>query len=146
MQLYKRKSDRSTFEIVVTSMLDINFLLIMFFMMTAHFQKETHATLDLPKEAGEKQPQTDEAGLVINITASGEIIISGELVDMEELRRRVQEQRDRHAAEDSNSGGGPLKLMVRVDRNARSDHLNRIVTMLREENVGVIRIATEIPI
>ena len=142
MQLTKRKPERGTFEIVVTSMLDINFLLIMFFMMTAHFQKETHAQLELPREAGERQPETDEAGLVINITANGEIVVSGEFIDAAELRRRVQKQRDVHAATEAN----PLKLMVRVDRNALADHLNRIITMLREENVGVIRIATEIPI
>lgn len=142
MRLYQRQSDRGLFDIVVTSMLDINFLLIMFFMMTAHFQKETHARLDLPQEAGERQPQPDEAGLVINITASGEIVVSNQAIDMDELRRRVQKQRDIHSADESN----PLKLMVRVDRNARADHLNRVVTMLREENVGVIRIATEIPL
>ena len=41
MRFAHKKSHRSDFEIVVTSMLDINFLLIMFFMLTAQFQRSS---------------------------------------------------------------------------------------------------------
>jgi biopolymer transport protein ExbD len=40
----------------------------------------------------------------------------------------------------------PLKLMIRADRHAGSARMNEVVTMLREMGVGVIRIATEIPV
>ena len=63
MRLSTRKADRNEFNIVVTSMLDINFLLIMFFMMTTQFQRQTSALLNLPQEQGEKETQPDEAGL-----------------------------------------------------------------------------------
>lgn len=141
MKFTGRKPPSSAFDIVVTSMLDINFLLIMFFIMTAHFQRETHATLDLPKEKGEAQAEVDEAGLVINVTADGRIIVSNQTIDFGELRRRVQDQIDRLLPTPSN----PLKLMVRADRNVSTEHLNRVVSMLRELGVGTIRIGTEIP-
>lgn len=141
MRFTRRKSDRSDFEIVVTSMLDINFLLIMFFMLTAQFQRTTHAPLELPKEQGEKEAQIDEAGLVINITAGGELIVSNETVDLESLRSMVKEQIDKQPAQSKT----PLKLMVRADRNAGTQQLNRVVIMLRELGVGTIRIATEVP-
>jgi biopolymer transport protein ExbD len=141
MKFTRRKPQRSDFEIVITSMLDINFLLIMFFMMTAHFQRDTHAQLDLPKEKGEAEALVDEAGLVINVTADGEIVVSGQTVDLAELRRRVQQQADKLFPTPSN----PLKLMVRADRNVSTQHLNKVVSMLRELGVGTIRIATEIP-
>ena len=143
MRFTRHKRERSDFEVVVTSMLDINFLLIMFFMMTAQFQRHTHATLDLPQEAGEKDPQRDEAGLVINITDRGAIIVAGVTIDLAELERRVDQELDRLPGD---SATNPLKLMVRADRNARTSDLNRIVTMLREQGVGVIRIATETPL
>ena len=141
MRFTRRKSDRSDFEIVVTSMLDINFLLIMFFMLTAQFQRTTHSPLELPREQGEKEAQIDEAGLVINLTSGGEIIVSNQTVDMQELRTMVREQIDKLPSQSS----GPLKLMVRADRNAGTDQLNRVVIMLRELGVGTIRIATEVP-
>jgi biopolymer transport protein ExbD len=141
MRFTARTGHRGDFEIVVTSMLDINFLLIMFFLMTAHFQRTTHARLDLPEERGEGQAQVDEAGLVINITVDGEIIVSGDTVAMDEVRSMVQEQIDKLSPTPEN----PLKLMVRADRRARTADLNRVVSMLRELGVGTIRIATEVP-
>jgi len=142
MRFNRKNVNRGTFDIVVTSMLDINFLLIMFFMMTAQFQRETAAQLDLPQERGEEKATVDEAGLVINLTASGDIIVHNRTIDLAELRREVQSQIAKIAPTATN----PLKLMIRADRNARSDRLNALVTMLRETGVGVIRVATEIPV
>ena len=50
MRFSKRKKQHTIPDVVITSLLDINFLLIMFFLMTAHFQQESHALLDLPRE------------------------------------------------------------------------------------------------
>jgi biopolymer transport protein ExbD len=142
MRFTRRKSQRSDFEIVVTSMLDINFLLIMFFMLTAQFQRTTHARMNLPQEKGEKQVQVDEAGVVINVLASGDIVVSNQTVDMDALRVMVKEQLDKRSGQPA----AALKLMIRADRDASTGHLNRVVSMLRELGVGTIRIATEAPI
>jgi biopolymer transport protein ExbD len=142
MRLVRHKAERGEFDVVITSMLDINFLLIMFFMMTAHFQRETSAQLNLPQEQGEKEVQPDEAGLVINVQASGAIIVSSKSVDMLELRALVQKQVEHLAGADPKT----LKLMVRADRDARTEDLNRVITMLHDQGVGTIRIATEKPI
>jgi biopolymer transport protein ExbD len=141
MRFTRGKPQHGIFDIVVTSMLDINFLLIMFFMMTAHFQQSTHALLDLPQERGEAKAQVDEAGLVINLLADGTIVVSNETVGMDQLRKLVQAQTDARSADSS----APLKLMVRADRNASTGQLNTLVTMLRQMGVGTVRIATEEP-
>jgi len=140
MRFTRLQKQRNDFGIVVTSMLDINFLLIMFFMMTAHFQRETHAELKLPLEAGEKQVQPDEAGLVINVGSAGEIIVSGKTVDLAELRTLAQAEIDRLPG-----GASALKLMIRADRETHTQNFNQVVSMLRELGVGTIRIATEMP-
>jgi biopolymer transport protein ExbD len=114
----------------------------MFFMMTAQFQKTTHAQLELPQEKGEQQPTVDEAGLVINISADGSIIVNNQTIALPELKQRVQTELER-LPEDSPQ---PLKLMIRADRKADAGHLNGVVSMLREMGVGTIRIATEIPL
>src|SRR5262249_61355982 len=88
MRLTRGRQRSDAFEVVVTSMLDINFLLIMFFMMTAQFQKENRAELQLPPEHGEREAEHDEAGLVINITNRGEIVVSHDPITMDELKRR----------------------------------------------------------
>jgi biopolymer transport protein ExbD len=60
---------------------------------------------------------------------------------MDELRARVKSQVETAGSSDE----GPLKLMVRADRRARSADLNQVVTMLRELGVGTIRVATHTP-
>ena len=142
MRLSRPKQRVDQFEIVVTSMLDINFLLIMFFMMTAQFQKETRAELQLPPERGEQKAEHDEAGLVINITERGEIIISHTPITLDELRQRVQSEIDQQPQ----GAADRVKLMVRCDRRTASEQFNRVVSMLRELGVGTIRIATEMPV
>lgn len=142
MRFTRHKVQRNDFEIVVTSMLDINFLLIMFFMMTAHFQRETHAQLDLPQETGQEQTPDDEAGLVINVTAGGEIVVSGKTIAFDDLRGLVQTE----IAKFPGDSAAALKLMVRADRNSTTGQLNRVIFLLRELGVGTIRIATEIPL
>jgi biopolymer transport protein ExbD len=147
MRFSRKKKQHGDVSVVITSLLDINFLLIMFFLMTAHFQRETHARLDLPKEMGEEHPQADEAGIVINISATGEIIVLNETVDLETLKQMVLDRSHNRTSgvthlTDPNQ---PLKLMIRADRNARTQDLNRVVLMLRETGVGAIRIATEMP-
>jgi biopolymer transport protein ExbD len=141
MRFTKVNRHRGDFEVLITSMLDINFLLIMFFMVTAHFQRESRANLDLPQEKGEAEVQVDEAGLVINVTKDGGIIIKNEQVPLEALKDMVRAE----VAQVPGGQADQLKLMVRVDRNAPTGHLNQVVTMLREAGVGVIRVATEVP-
>jgi biopolymer transport protein ExbD len=138
MRFTRKKPNRGDVGVVITSLLDVNFLLIMFFLMTAQFQRETHALLNLPQERGEEELRADEASLVININAAGEVIVANAVVDLQELRTMVREQVSR-------SSPGSLKLMVRADRHANSQDLNRVVSLLRETGVGAVRIATEVP-
>ena len=137
MRFSKLNRHRTDFEVVITSMLDINFLLIMFFMVTAHFQRESRANLDLPKEKGEAEVQVDEAGLVINVTKEGNIIIKNEEVPLESLKGMVQGE----VAKLPGAQADQLKLMVRVDRNAPTQHLNTVVTALMAGGAAASSIA-----
>src|SRR5262245_32322294 len=145
MRFSRKKKQHGDFGVVITSLLDINFLLIMFFLTTAHFQHESHSALNLPQEKGEEKAQPDEAGLVINVTANGSIIVSNKTIDLEELKRLAKAQVDRAKSETTSGEPAPLKLMIRADREASTADLNRVVFMLRDLGVNTIRIATEIP-
>ena len=59
----------------LTPMIDVVFLLIIFFMVTAEFARNVRAEVELPKLPGEQSQQTEEAGVVINIDAEGQIIL-----------------------------------------------------------------------
>ena len=125
----------------LTPMIDVVFLLIIFFMTTAQFARLTRADVELPLEKGEQQRVPDEAGVIINITRGGEIVISGETVGLEDLDRIVADEILRLPDQDPKR----VKLLIRADREATARRLNEVVTQLQRNGVGAARLATEIP-
>lgn len=71
----------------ITPMIDVVFLLIIFFLVTAHFVKsETQATVELPvAQAANRLEETEANRLVITITAEGDYSVLGRTVSWPEL-------------------------------------------------------------
>ncbi len=122
-------------------MIDVVFLLIIFFMTTAQVAQLTRTEIDLPAERGEQRATPDEAGLVINITNSGDIIVASRTVDLVELEGIVRAE----LRKDPQRPADQLKLLLRADRAAAAAHLNRVVGLLESLGVGAARLATEVP-
>ncbi|MCH8006080.1 MAG: biopolymer transporter ExbD [Planctomycetes bacterium] len=141
MKRHRQRDRTRGFAIELTPMIDVVFLLIIFFMTTAQFSRLTRADVDLPQERGEQRQTPEEAGIVINITRNGELIVSNRSVDLRELEAIVRAQ-IRRAPRLSPLD---LKLMIRADRNAEAARLNQVVTMLTSLGVGSARLATEVP-
>ena len=122
----------------LTSMVDIVFLLIIFFMVTSEFARDARADVDLPRLQGEQLEQSEEAGLFINIDVSGDIILSSSEapVSLVEHEERVRS----HV-----SGEEAPKITVRADRNAPMGRFNEVIRILDETGVSSARIATEVP-
>ncbi len=125
----------------ITPMIDVVFLLIIFFMVAAQFARVTRAELDLPREPGEQSQVAEEAGLVINVLADGTIIANEREIDIEALAVIVQEEIDKVP----NGDARQVKLLLRVDRNNDTRLLNQILIRLQSMGVGAARFATEVP-
>lgn len=125
----------------LTAMIDVVFLLIIFFMTTAQVAQLTRTEIDLPREKGEQRAAPDEAGLVINITSEGQVVVASRTVDLEQLESIVRSE----LRETSDRSAHQLKLLLRADRNAAAAHLNRVVDLLESLGVGEARLATEVP-
>ncbi|HRP63147.1 MAG TPA: biopolymer transporter ExbD [Phycisphaerales bacterium] len=125
--------------IELTPMIDVVFLLIIFFMTTAQFARMTRAEVDLPREPGERQRAPEEAGIVINILKDGSIIVGDKIVGVDQMIELVRENMT------GSSGGPGAKVLVRADREADSVFLNQVMSRLRRAGVGNARIATEVP-
>lgn len=135
MRLVKRERSERVLPVEITPMIDVVFLMIIFFMTTAQFARLTRAELDLPVEPGEQQP-SDEAGLVINITPDDRLIVNDRQVTLDELAGLVAAELDEQ---------DDVKLLLRADRNATAALLNDTVAMLREAGVAAANVATEVP-
>ena len=125
----------------LTPMIDVVFLLIIFFMTTAQFARLTRADVELPLERGEQRASPDEAGLVININRDGGIVVSNRTIDLRELQSIVRSEVARHPGRPP----AQMKLLIRADRTAPARHLNRVAEVLDSLGVGAVRLATEVP-
>ena len=125
----------------ITAMVDVVFLLIIFFMTTAQVARLTHTEVDLPLERGDQQATPEEAGLVINITGNGEIIVASRVVGLAELEGIVLSE----IRKDPQRPAAQLKLLLRADRTVAALTLNRVVRLLESLGVGAARLATEVP-
>lgn len=112
----------------LTSMVDLVFLLVIFFLTTSTFIERNKARLQLPVDATAKREAVrpvDRAPVIVNVTRNGTIIVSREYVSLEHLVSRIR-------AELSALGGDAsrLQVVVRADRDAPLRFVNQIAERL----------------
>jgi len=125
----------------LTPMIDVVFLLIIFFLTTAQFARVTRAEVDLPLEEGEQLASADEPGVIVNIRKDGAIVVDERDLTLEELRAIIRREIDLQ----TDGGAENVKLLIRADRDLPAKRLNEVVTAMRDLGVGLGRFGTEIP-
>jgi biopolymer transport protein ExbD len=75
-------------EINLTPLIDVVFLLLLFFMISTTFTKETHMTINLPEAQGEaRQEQTEALEIIINM--AGEYTVNTQSLINNKLTRLI---------------------------------------------------------
>lgn len=72
-----RRQSREEDSINLTPLIDVVFLLLIFFMVSTTFTKETHLKIDLPEAVGEPATKPAEP-LEIIVSATGEYAVNGQ--------------------------------------------------------------------
>ena len=135
MKLNKRHQ-RGGLEINMTPMIDVTFLLLIFFMTVNQVSKANRADIELPPAKG-SQDQS-EGPLTINVDLAGQIIISGNTISLAQLVTIVN-------SELQNKGGEPSRVavVVRADRRGSCRTVNEVVTLLERLDIRSVRLAVE---
>lgn len=77
-------------EIDLTPMLDVVFIMLIFFIVTASFVKESGLEINRPESTSDAPPSDEIQNVLISITASSEIQIDGRRVDVRSVRSVIQ--------------------------------------------------------
>ncbi|MBG83804.1 MAG: hypothetical protein CMJ40_04570 [Phycisphaerae bacterium] len=138
MRLTNRAQGDRTLILELTSMVDIVFLLVIFFMVTSDFARDARAEVSLPRLDGEQMEGMEEAGMYINLDEHGDILLSTSEppVSLEALAERLSV----YLATE----GAPL-VTLRADKQAPIVIFNEIVRVLEASGVSSVRMATEVP-
>lgn len=68
----------------LTPLIDVVFLLLIFFMVSTTFTKETHLEIDLPEATGEQQP-VNETQIEVVVDAQGNFTVNGSVLVNKQL-------------------------------------------------------------
>ncbi|MSR18079.1 MAG: biopolymer transporter ExbD [Phycisphaerales bacterium] len=116
-----------------TPMIDVVFLLLIFFIVTAQMAKQSRSDVQLPSEAGDKHKDARAAGLIVNILADGTIQVADRVVDLPALRVMAQEAASRDAT------SSPI---IRADFAAPTSLLNGAVETMRSAGFTSFKLST----
>ena len=138
---FKGSNSRVIIPIVeMTPMIDIVFLLIIFFMVAAQFAQQAHVNLNLPDEVGEQKEDKPVSTLVINILQDGSIVIDNSkgALSIEQVDAIIHST----IQEDSVTW---KNISIRADEETPAGSLNEVLIILSKHGLSATNIATESP-
>jgi len=130
MQLrQKRKAD---YTVDITPLVDVVFLMLIFFLVTTTFKVGSSLKLDLPSSSNQEQVKKAQE-VVISIKPSGSLYVGEELVDDADLRKRIL---------NASKGNPGIRVVLRADAEARHKRVVFVLDTLRQLGMNRVAIAT----
>ena len=114
------RTRRAEVEVNLTPLIDVVFLLLIFFMVSTTFTKETHLSIDLPEAVGEPVA-TNQQTIELIVTRSGDYAINQvPLVNnkLETLKRAIEKV-----------GGGDTSIPFTITADSETSHQAVVTAM-----------------
>ena len=133
----RRKSyysnDDQQADIDMTPMLDIVFIMLIFFIVTTSFVKESGIEVNRP--TAQTATRQEQGHIIVAIKANGDVWIDKRLVDIRAVRANVARL---HAE-------NPLgSVVIAADKNTTVDRLTQVMDQIRLAGITNAAIATEV--
>ncbi len=120
---------RTEVEINVTPLIDVVFLLLIFFMVSTTFTKDTRIAIELPEASGE-QAQITEKQIEITVTRSGEFAVN----EVKLINNKIDTLKS--AIEKVSEGNSSIPLIITAD--SATPHQSVVTAMDAAGQLGFI--------
>ena len=121
--------------LALTSMLDVIFLLLCFFVTVSVFsQWESEISIKLPSAKTADQPERLPGEIIVNLAKDGIVKVNGTVLSLGELQARLRKIAQFYP-------GQPV--IIRADRETKYDSLVQVVDTCRSANIWNFSLATE---
>jgi biopolymer transport protein ExbD len=118
----------------LTPMLDVIFIMLIFFIVTTTFVRE--AGIQINRPAAETAVKQEQSNILVAISPEGEIWIDGQRVDIRELRGLIRKLK---------SENPEAAVIIQADRDARAGLLVQAMDQARLAGVRDVAVAAEQP-
>jgi biopolymer transport protein ExbD len=122
----------------VMPLLDMMFILIIFFLVTTQFQQEERdIQVNLPQtKAGETLSSSARTVIVINVRADGSYVVRNQAIDQDQLREMMVK---------AVAANPDQKVLVRADKKAFHGYVAAAVSLCRHAGIHRANIGYELP-
>lgn len=115
----------------IAPLVDIVFLLLIFFMLTSHFEIASGVRIQLPKVA-QKVYDNQETKVTVLIDRTGKIYFRGKKLSLKELKNRMEKVVEQN---------GIVHLILQADQDARHGRVVDVMDIAKSAGVRSIIIA-----
>ncbi len=129
MKFKKVKEEES--RLGITPLIDIVFLLLIFFMLTSHFHVASGLPIRLPKIA-QKAYDSDRHKIILVIDKNGRIYFKGNKIDLDKLDSELRSTVEKD---------GVIHLLLEADREVKHGRVVQIMDLAKKAGVSSIIIA-----
>ena len=131
---FQIRQRRSAPALALTSMLDVIFLLLCFFVTVSVFsQWESEISIQLPNASTAEQPERLPGEIIVNLSSAGAVTVNGRMMPLGELKERLSKISKFYP-------GQPV--IIRADRDTKYDHLVKVIDTCRAADVWNFSLAT----
>ena len=122
-------------QLALTSMLDVIFLLLCFFVTVSVFsQWESEISITLPSAKTAEEPGRLPGEIIVNLDKEGAIKVNGAPLSLAELEDRLSRISKFYPGQ---------QVIIRADKETKYDNLVKVVDACRAGNVWNFSLATE---
>lgn len=135
MKFKTEKSGGKAPALAMTSMLDVIFLLLCFFVTVSVFsQWESEISIKLPNAKTAQEPERLPGEIIVNLTKEGKVRVNGGDMPLPELKSRLSKISKFYP-------GQPV--IIRADKEVKYESLVEVIDTCREADVWNFSLATE---
>jgi biopolymer transport protein ExbD len=131
-QFFKQTHAEEESEINITPMLDVVFIMLIFFIVTATFVKESGIDVNRPDAA--TATKQEKANILIAIAANNTIWIDRRQIDIRSVRPNIERL---HAENPQGS------VVIQADKESKTDTLIQVMDASRQAGVYNVSIAAQ---
>jgi biopolymer transport protein ExbD len=134
--MLRRKKQGEEDDINMTPMLDIVFIMLIFFIVTASFVKEVGLDAKLPPPAQNKQDKRKATSIVILLEHTGAVWMNGRQVDVRQISANIQ----RSMAEQQKTD---VPVIIQSDTRTKNGLVIRVIDQAKEAGAKNISISSK---
>jgi len=118
----------------ITSLIDVMFLLLIFFMVTSTFKNQPAINLVLPRSATASEAVDTPA--ILFLTAEGDIYLNDTLIDTDSLAEQLEQM---------HTNSGEDRMVLRADEKAAHGDVVELIDIIKQSGFTRVSLSARVP-